>query len=288
MAQLITLPLTVSCFIVKSRLVLPFWYRLTWVVPEKGPLNGCVCVCVGSNCFAATNYESEWCKAAEQTSVAARVGVVGGRAVARVSVPVFAADAAMLARRRRALVRHLRAAGADARHALAAPQRHQLHEVAVVEPQVPQTAAVELGPPARVQRPRQLVPARGSADVERRAEVERAVVAACQVILVLLAVEGEVEAAAVAVDAHVMRPAVVDVAADEEALRGAAQVEQHVEVAVAQFHREEVRPTTSRTGHHHHAVLLDRLEAELDTAAPRRRPLRQAQVRPAPQSITAS
>jgi len=27
-------------------LVLPFWYRLTWVVPEKGPLNGCVCVCV--------------------------------------------------------------------------------------------------------------------------------------------------------------------------------------------------------------------------------------------------
>jgi len=31
---------------VKSRLVLPFWYRLTRVVPEKGPLNGCVCVCV--------------------------------------------------------------------------------------------------------------------------------------------------------------------------------------------------------------------------------------------------
>jgi len=30
---------------VKSRLVLPFWYWLTRVVPEKGPLNGCVCVC---------------------------------------------------------------------------------------------------------------------------------------------------------------------------------------------------------------------------------------------------
>ena len=28
----------------KSRLVLPFWYWLTRVVPEKGPLNGCVCV----------------------------------------------------------------------------------------------------------------------------------------------------------------------------------------------------------------------------------------------------
>jgi len=40
-AQLMPLPLTFSCF----RLVLPFWYRLTWVVPEKGLLNGCVCVC---------------------------------------------------------------------------------------------------------------------------------------------------------------------------------------------------------------------------------------------------
>jgi len=36
MAQLMPLPLTVSAS-VKSRLVLPFWYRLTWVVPEKGP-----------------------------------------------------------------------------------------------------------------------------------------------------------------------------------------------------------------------------------------------------------
>ena len=42
MAQLMSLSLAS----VKSRLVLPFWYRLTWVVPEKGPLNGCVCVCV--------------------------------------------------------------------------------------------------------------------------------------------------------------------------------------------------------------------------------------------------
>jgi len=44
MAQLMPLPLTVSFASVKSRLVLPFWYRPTWVVPEKGPLNGCVCV----------------------------------------------------------------------------------------------------------------------------------------------------------------------------------------------------------------------------------------------------
>ena len=33
---------------VKARLVSPFWYRITRVVPEKGPLNGCVCVCVHS------------------------------------------------------------------------------------------------------------------------------------------------------------------------------------------------------------------------------------------------
>ena len=30
----------------KTRLVLPFWCRLTLVVPDKGPLNGCVRVCV--------------------------------------------------------------------------------------------------------------------------------------------------------------------------------------------------------------------------------------------------
>jgi len=29
---------------VKSRLVSPFWYWFTQVVPEKGPLNGYVCV----------------------------------------------------------------------------------------------------------------------------------------------------------------------------------------------------------------------------------------------------
>ena len=39
---------------VKSRLVYPFWYRPTWVVPEKGPLNGCVCACVYLNrCLTA-------------------------------------------------------------------------------------------------------------------------------------------------------------------------------------------------------------------------------------------
>jgi len=40
MSQLMSLSLAS----VKSRSVLPFWYRLTRVVLKKGPLNGCVCV----------------------------------------------------------------------------------------------------------------------------------------------------------------------------------------------------------------------------------------------------
>jgi len=44
MAQLMPLPLTVSCFSkIQIGFMVPFWYRLTRVVPEKGPLNGCVC-----------------------------------------------------------------------------------------------------------------------------------------------------------------------------------------------------------------------------------------------------
>ena len=42
-AQLMSLPLTVSCF----RLVLLLWYRIIRIVPDKRPLNVCcVCVCV--------------------------------------------------------------------------------------------------------------------------------------------------------------------------------------------------------------------------------------------------
>ena len=45
MAQLMPLPLTVSCFS-KIQIGFTFWYLLTRVVPDKWPLNGCVCVCV--------------------------------------------------------------------------------------------------------------------------------------------------------------------------------------------------------------------------------------------------
>jgi len=34
---------------VKSRSVLPFWYRLAWVDPDQGPLNG-MCVCAVVRC----------------------------------------------------------------------------------------------------------------------------------------------------------------------------------------------------------------------------------------------
>jgi len=48
MAQRIPLPLTVSCFSIMQigfTFLVPFWYWLTWVVPDKGPLNGCVLCC---------------------------------------------------------------------------------------------------------------------------------------------------------------------------------------------------------------------------------------------------
>jgi len=43
MVRLMPLPLTVSCFS-KIQIGLPFWYQLTRVVPDKCPLNMCVCV----------------------------------------------------------------------------------------------------------------------------------------------------------------------------------------------------------------------------------------------------
>jgi len=61
MAQLMPLPLIVSCFS-KIQIGLPLWYRPTRVVLEKGPLNGCVCVCVCSNFQLTLGYidAGEW------------------------------------------------------------------------------------------------------------------------------------------------------------------------------------------------------------------------------------
>ena len=43
MAQLMPMPLTVSCFS-KIQMVLPFWHRLTWVVPDKAIKRACTYV----------------------------------------------------------------------------------------------------------------------------------------------------------------------------------------------------------------------------------------------------
>ena len=45
----------------KSRLVLPFWHWLTWVVANKGPLNVCVCVCVCGRDHVTALDQSETC-----------------------------------------------------------------------------------------------------------------------------------------------------------------------------------------------------------------------------------
>jgi len=50
MAQWMPLPLTVSCFN-EMWIGLPFWCRITRVVLDKGPLNGCVCVLYHRTCI---------------------------------------------------------------------------------------------------------------------------------------------------------------------------------------------------------------------------------------------
>ena len=45
---------------VKSRLVLPFWYRPTRVVPEKGPLNVCVRACVPVCAAEELSFTKDW------------------------------------------------------------------------------------------------------------------------------------------------------------------------------------------------------------------------------------
>ena len=54
---------------VKSRLALPFWYRLTWVVLEKGPLNG-LCALLQHSCT-----RSEWISNLQRAADFNSVGV---------------------------------------------------------------------------------------------------------------------------------------------------------------------------------------------------------------------
>jgi len=57
MAQLMLLPLTVSYYS-KIQIVLPVWYRLTRVVPDKEPLNRCVCK-TKSSAYSNNNNNTE-------------------------------------------------------------------------------------------------------------------------------------------------------------------------------------------------------------------------------------
>ena len=54
---------------VKSRLVLPFWYWPTRVVPEKGPFNGYVCVCVILTEYLAIIISHYYCYEAKQSNM---------------------------------------------------------------------------------------------------------------------------------------------------------------------------------------------------------------------------
>jgi len=51
---------SLSLALVKSRLVLPLCYRLTQVVPDKGPLNVCVCVCCLSAAVRLRPRRTDW------------------------------------------------------------------------------------------------------------------------------------------------------------------------------------------------------------------------------------
>jgi len=64
MAQLMPLPLTVSCFSkiqIEFNILVPAHPVFTRVVPDKGPLNGCVCVCVKAERMLRRLGPIMWC-----------------------------------------------------------------------------------------------------------------------------------------------------------------------------------------------------------------------------------
>ena len=62
---------------VKSRLVSPFWYRLTQAVLDKGPLKGCVCVCVESWLKLTSLIPSVYCTSWWRSTVVERRSLTG-------------------------------------------------------------------------------------------------------------------------------------------------------------------------------------------------------------------
>ena len=83
MAQLMPLPLAVSCFS-KIQIGFTFLYRLTWVVADKGPLTGvcvCVCVCGGVKIYALKPFEADigYVSAVDSTAPSNMAAAGGGR-----------------------------------------------------------------------------------------------------------------------------------------------------------------------------------------------------------------
>jgi len=83
MVQLMPVPLTVSCFS-KIQIDFTFWYQLTRVIPDKGPLNRCVCVCVISvkvlkrkyHCHHPTNRVTAWKGTSKATTKTERLNQI--------------------------------------------------------------------------------------------------------------------------------------------------------------------------------------------------------------------
>ena len=51
---------THSLLLQKIQIGLPFWYRLTWTVPDKGPLNGCLCKATETKINETTKFKTKF------------------------------------------------------------------------------------------------------------------------------------------------------------------------------------------------------------------------------------
>ena len=186
----------------------------------------------------------------------------------------------MQARRVRALERLRLAADLEPGHALLGGELLQVEHVAVVHLHAPDAAGEELGP-ARPQRPRQPVRIVDGAEEEERAEVER-VLTADDRLRALFLVDRQPERALDAVDAQVMRQAVVERSSrtrvEPEPVDALAEVDDDERHAVVQFDGEKVSKARLAAVVDDETVWLDRLEGELDGAAQERVPQRQAEV----------
>jgi len=77
MAQLMPLPLTVSCFS-KIHIGFIYWYRLTWLVLDKGPLNGCACVLYATFYSFMLLFSRQWIKVVKFVAFRGKMQEIAG------------------------------------------------------------------------------------------------------------------------------------------------------------------------------------------------------------------